>query len=351
MFKAFLAFILLVAVAAGAWFYLRPEPPVVVDVIVAERSEIATSLQLTGQVVNDRTVSITALLDGEITGINARQGDAVAAGAVLASLDNQVAIAQVTKAEAELAYQRRHLQIANSNYNRTRNLLDKGSGTQQAVDDRLLEKRRVEAAFKVAEADLAIRQLQMKNAEIKAPFAGTIIQQQAEVGQWVEAGTQLFVLVADDGQVVEMLVDAGDATKVVLGQRAELSLEADPDSSWENEVIWIAPSITASGNSNALAVRVSMDGVSGLLLDQQVDVELELARREDVVVLQQAALLSNSGEYYVLLENNGVASRQSVEPGIFSVDTVEILKGLDAGDRVILPGLIPPKDGQAIETR
>jgi len=322
-----------------------------VDVIVAERSAIATSLKLTGQVVNDRTVSITALLDGEITAINARQGDKVESGAVLASLDNQVAKAQVIKAEAELAYQRRHLQIATANYNRTRNLLGKGSATQQAVDDRLLEKRRVEAAFKVAEADLDIRQLQMKNAEVKAPFSGTIIQQAAEVGQWVEAGTQLFVLVAEDGRVVEMLVDAGDVGKVKLGQRADMSLEADPDTRWQNEVVWIAPSISANENSNALAVRVSLDDVPGLLLDQQVDVELELARREDVVVVPQSALLNDAGGYYVLLDDNGVARRNPVETGIFSVEQAEITEGLDPGERVVVPNLVPPRDGQAIESR
>lgn len=352
MIRALIFFLLLLIAGLGAWLLLRPSAPLPVTVVTVERGDIASTLQLTGRVVNDRTVTITALLDGEITAINARQGDRVKSNAVLASLNNQIAAAQVTKAEAELLYQRRNLQITGSNYSRIKKLSDKGTSTLQAVDDALLEKRRVEASFKVAEAELAIRQLQLQSAEIKAPFSGTIIEQHAEVGQWVEAGSRLFKLVADDGRVVEMQVDAGDVQKIALGQTATMSLESQADTEWENEIIWLAPAITASGNNNSFAVRVDVgQSAPALMLDQQVDVELQIDNRSDVLLVQQAALLSDAGGYFLFMLDGDTSRIRRIETGLFSIDSVEITSGIDAGEKVIIPGLTTLQDGSRVEAR
>ncbi len=352
MFRAIILFLLLLFAAAAAWFLLRPPAPTLVDVVSVERSDIATTLQLTGRVINDRTVTITALLDGEITAINARQGDRVEANTVLASLNNQVAAAQVSKAEADLLYQRRNLQITGNNYSRIKKLFDQGTTTRQSLDDALLEKRRVEASFKVAEAELDIRQLQLQSAEIKSPFAGTITEQHAEVGQWVEAGSRLFKLVADDGRVVEMQVDAGDAQKVTLGQAARISLETQEDTEWLDEVIWLAPAITTDGNSNSFAVRVGLGrDAAALMLDQQVEVELELDSRRDVLQIQQAALQSDAEGYFVFVFNDGKSDVRRIETGLFSINSVEVISGLDAAEQVIVPGLTQLQAGSRVEAR
>ena len=352
MFKALVVFLLLLVAALGTWLFLRPAAPLTVDVVTVESGDIASTLQLTGRVINDRTVTITALLDGEITAINARQGDRVESNTILASLNNQIAAAQVTKAEADLLYQRRNLQITGSNYSRIKKLSDKGSATKQALDDALLEMRRAEASFKVAEADLAIRQLQLECAEVKAPFAGTIIEQHAEVGQWVEAGSRLFKLVADDGRVVEMQVDAGDAQKVSLGQAASMRLEAQINNAWQGEIIWLAPAITTDDNSNSFAARVGLGpDAPELMLDQQVDVELQLDSRSDVVLIEQAALQSDADGYFVFMLEQGTSSIRRIETGLFSINNVEVTSGLDSGEQVIVPGLTALQDGSRVEAR
>ena len=212
--------------------------------------------------------------------------------------------------------------------------------------------RRVEASFKVAEADLAIRQLQLESAEVKAPFAGTIIEQHAEVGQWVEAGSRLFKLVADDGRVVEMQVDAGDAQKVSLGQAASMRLEAQINNAWQGEIIWLAPAITTDDNSNSFAARVGLGpDAPELMLDQQVDVELQLDSRSDVVLIEQAALQSDADGYFVFMLEQGTSSIRRIETGLFSINNVEVTSGLDSGEQVIVPGLTALQDGSRVEAR
>jgi len=342
----------LLAAAGFAYLGLRPAAPIEVSTHEVRRADIANQLDLVGTVINDRSVTITALLDGEIISTRAREGDRVKEGDTLAELDSEAAQLQLSKARAELTYQETNLEQLQKNLETQQKLAAKGSASRQSVDDILLESKRVEAAVEVAKAELSIRELLLKNAKIEAPFTGTIITQSAEKGQWVEAGTQLFVLVADEGQVVEVQVDADDAGTISIGQLAQLSSESINGQSWESEVVWLAPAITRdfNGASNTFAIRIALDETApSLLLDQQLDVSLIIESRSDVLVIPQQALLERKlGEYSVTLVSNDEAQTQAVTTGLFSISHVEITGGLDEGAKVLLSANGEVIDGQAV---
>lgn len=342
MWKALALILVAMALAAAAYLLLQPPAPTRVATIPVSRGDISNSLQLTGTVINDRTVTITALLDGEITAINAREGDTVEKDQVLSELDNQIAKAQLDKAEADLLYHRNSLSLINTGYERLSKLHKKGNASRQSLDDKLLEKRAAQSAVKVAQAELAIRELQLANSSVSAPFAGTITLQTVETGQWVEAGTQLFELVAGDGNVIEFQVDAEDASRIAVGQAVKLSSESWPDRPWSSEVTWLAPGINRSqrdgGNSNAFSARVELgEGAPPLLLNQQLDVELTIDAREDVLVIEQRLLELGPEGYRVFTYQEGNAVLKEVETGLFSIDEVEITNGLSANEQIIVP--------------
>jgi RND family efflux transporter MFP subunit len=316
------------------------------------KSSISSKLELLGTVINDRSVTITALLDGEIVSTRVREGDRVEEGDLLAELDSEAAQLQLEKAKADLLYQQVYLAQVEKNLARQQGLADKGSATMQSVDDTLLEKKRVEAAVEVADAELAIRKLFLENAQIVAPFTGTIITQSAERGQWVEAGTQLFVLVADEGRVIEAQVDADDAAQVSLGQAAQLSSDSFVGQTWDSTIVWLAPSITRNndGASNTFAIRIALDSnAPNLLLDQQLDVTIVTDSREDVLVIPQK-LLSEPipGEFSVMLIENEEARLQRITTGLFSTSDVEVTEGIAEGDLVMQNSDRPVNDGQAV---
>ncbi len=352
MFKRLLLLFIVVTALLAAYFILRPTTPAEVTVATVSRSTISSQLELLGTVINDRSVTITALLDGEIVSTRVREGDRVEEGDLLAELDSEAAQLQLEKAKADLLYQQVYLAQVEKNLVRQQGLASKGSATMQSVDDTLLEKKRVEAAVEVANAELAIRKLYLENAQIVAPFTGTIITQSAERGQWVEAGTQLFVLVADEGRVIEAQVDADDAAQVSLGQAAQLSSDSFDGQTWDSTVVWLAPSITRNNNgaSNTFAIRIALDDdAPNLLLDQQLDVTIVTDSREDVVVIPQKLLAEvTPGEYSVLLIENDTVQRRSVTTGLFSTSEVEISEGLKAGDTVLLKSNKPIDDGQTV---
>lgn len=333
----------LLAVAAFlAFTRLAVADPVAVDTVLPERRALAATLELTGTVINDRTVTITALLDGEIVDIGAREGDVVVAGDALATLDNRFAATELDKARAELELARQVLSSASREHERTENLSSRAELSRRAMDDSEDALIRATIELRVAEAAVRLVELKVENATVAAPFAGTVTDRSAETGQWIEAGTKLFTLVATDGDVIEARVDAADTSRVALDQAVALSSEGWPGRSWDSAVAWISPDVTigdGDGAANRFAVRMPLgDGAPALKLGERVDVSLETERREGVLVLPLDALDEYApGRYRVLVDVAGTARARDVETGLVTIDSAEIVGGLEDDERVVTP--------------
>lgn len=346
--------VLVVVCSAATYVWQVGEPVTVVDVTPVTRGAIESRLQLTGLVINDRTVTLTALLDGEIMAILAREGDTVQAGTVLAELDSRQAQALLDKAEAEVVLQQQSLDAATRNHERTQRLSQEGNASRQSLDDSLDAMLAAQASLKVAQAELTLNQLRLDNAQIKSPFAGTVIQQSAETGQWLEAGQPLFKLVATEGIVIEAPVSASDWSRVKLGQVVEMSSELDADTRWQSEVSWIAPTVMEdSDRGNNVAVRFPPgDEAPPLLLGQEVDVDLSLQRVNDVLVVPLQVLQEGAaGNYSAFVLAEGRASRRLITIGLSSLSEAEVVDGLAEGEQLIITVGAALRDGQAVQAR
>lgn len=340
--------LLLVAVAALA---LRGEGEVRVDVVTLERGDIRATIRVTGRVINDRTVTLTALVDGQITGMLVQKGDRVAAGQVLAHLDRREADALLHKAEEVAARERETVRQLTRKLERQKEVASAGGVADQTVEDIALELSSARAALRVAEADLRVARIHREKVEVTAPFAGVITAKSTEVGQWVEAGVVLFTLVADEGREIEANVDAGDSGAVTQGQTVILSCDAFPGREWTERVQWIAPAIT-EGDSEALntfAVRMSLGpDAPPLLLGQQTDARIVTARRHNVLKLPFAALMENAGRSQVAVVRDGLIQLVPVVTGLEDLTHVEIVEGLEEGAVVALPSGKPLREGQPV---
>lgn len=352
MWKKLVIALLLAGIALSGYLWWQRDPALWVQTARVERGSVESTLQLTGKVINDRTVTITALLDGEIIDIRAREGEIVEAGDVLAELDSRQAQALVDKASAELVIQRQALDTAIRNHERLQRLSGAGTATEQALDDSLDQRFSAAAALKAAQATLTLNQLRLDNASIRSPFAGTVIEQSAETGQWVEAGTPLFTVVATEGRVIEAFANASDWSGISLSQAARLSTEAPSELSWDSLVSWIAPTVSTDDNSgNSVAVRFPIgDTAPALLLGQEIDVDLLMARVEDVPIVALDSLIEDdNGDYSAFVLDGNTARRQSVILGITSLSSAEIVSGLNEGDELLVSPLQAVRDGQTVK--
>lgn len=342
---------LIMLVGSGAYWWKAGESIVLVNTVTVERGRVASQLQLTGKVINDRTATLTALLDGEIMSIRAREGDAVKAGSLLAELDSRQARALLDKASAEVVLQEQAVDAATRNHERTQRLFGVGDASEQTLDDSLDKKRAAESSLKAAQATLTLNQLRLDNAQIRSPYDGTVIQQSAETGQWLEAGQPLFTVVASEGVVIEAPVSATDWPLLQLGQRVRMSLEVNSDESWNSELSWIAPTVIEDeSQGQVVAVRFAPgDEAPALLLGQEVDVDLTLQEVEAALVLPLSVLTEEpSGDYSVFVVEDRKAWKRTVELGLSSLSESEIVSGLQPGDQVVVPVGQSLQDGQTV---
>lgn len=310
-------------------------------------------IRVTGKVINDRTVTLTALVDGQIQSMQVQKGNRVKAGQVLASLDQREAKALLAKAQAE---QERELQAVNEaqrKLKRVRMLSKSGHTSTQLLEDTKAEWLASQARLQVAYANLEVARIHREKTQINAPFAGVITEKTTEVGQWLEAGEALFTLVAHEGREIEVNVDAGDSDAIHLQQQVTLSCDAYPGLEWHARVHWIAPAISQNAQQavNTFAVRMSLgDNAPTLLLNQQIDARILTAERDNVLKLPFEALQEDSGQSQVAVIDAGQVRWLPVQTGIEDFTHVEILAGIDETTQVILPEGKTLLSGQPVKT-
>lgn len=352
MKKILILLSLLIAAIAIGWTALNQEQPLSVTTIFPERGDIEAVIRVTGEVVNDRTVKMTALVDGQIQAMSVRKGDSVQANQVLTVFDQREADARLHKVEAELEREKQAVKESYRKLKRLRDVSKSGGASVQSIDDAQADWRAATARFTVTEARLEIEKIHREKVEVRAPFAGVITEKKAEVGQWMEAGTALFTLVAKAGREIEVNVDAGDSAAIAPGQIVSVSSDAWPNTQWKEKVLRIAPAISEGQESalNTFAVRISLGAKApALLLGQQVDARVHTETREDVMRLPFGALIEKDKESQVAVIEDGKVVLLPVKTGLEDFTHVEIVSGLEGDETLILTEGQELNAGQAVQ--
>lgn len=343
----------LVLAAAIAWFYL-PEAGVTVDTATAQQGTVQSTITVTGKVISEQEVKLTSSMLGQIQSIEAKEGDIVKQGQILARLDASDLNAMVNRARAILARDEEAVAEAARKLNRLRSVSASGGASRQVVDDAEAEWRSAVARKRVSESELRIMEIRLQKTRIIAPFDGVITSKSVQLGQWVEPAEALFHMAALDQQVIEAKVDAGDSGLITLGQQVSVSCDAFAGRTWNETVKWISPIVNAGKEdiANTFDARISLSAEAPpLLLGQQVDVKIRTAYRENVMRLPFAAVTERNGHPVVAVVKEGRAHFVPVVTGIEDFTHVEIVKGIDVGMQVILPEGKTLREGDLVSVR
>lgn len=231
---------------------------------------------------------------------------------------------------------------------------------QQAVESlRKLEEgpdeqqiRQVELQIEQAQLNLEQAQARLAEARLTAPFAGLIAAVNVQEGVSASPGTTAFTLVDDSQFYVDVTVDEIDIGKISIGQTANVTLDAYPDSIIDGVVESIAPGALNIGGiiSYRLRVRLSPPSVppdggdkggetirDGMTASIVINTEVV----EDILLAPNWAVRSDqtTGEtilYCYVLRSDGVPERRTITRGRYNETSTEILSGLQVGDTVAL---------------
>ncbi|MES9828033.1 MAG: efflux RND transporter periplasmic adaptor subunit [Candidatus Thiodiazotropha sp.] len=314
------------------------ERPQTVETIPVERGDLERVIRVTGEVINDRQVALTALVDGQVKRIDTALGARVRAGQVLAAMDNRAAAASRQRATAFLRQQDVRRREERMRYQRLKKLAAKGAVSSEKLEQAKLHWEEASAAWEVARADLKLADVAQEWQQVRAPFDAVVIGKSTEVGQWVEAGTQLFTLVARERREIEAHVDAVDSGRVKTGQSVLVRCDAYPESAWRSTISWIGPSVEREKDKrlNTFRVRLGLgEEPPPLLLGQQVDLEIAVERRHGVLRVPFAALRERDERVEVALIEAGRVHYRSIQTGLEGDTRVEVTEGLEEGMRIV----------------
>jgi len=235
-------------------------------------------------------------------------------------------------AKARLAV--RNAEVALAAAQKDRAQLDEGpDATTLAAAQADVDKKRLAVAE--AEANLAATTL-------LAPFNGTVLQTHVTAGSTIAANTPIVTVANLRALRVVASVDETTIRQVKAGQRAQIGFDALPGQTFRGEVLEVPLQGTLQGNVMVYEVPVSLTGAEGvpLLVGMTANVQIQVGRVENALLVPAMALQRVSGKYQVLVPNTldptGEPEAVPVEVGLSNGTYTQIVKGLNEGDQVIV---------------
>jgi RND family efflux transporter MFP subunit len=190
-----------------------------------------------------REVPLRPEIPGQLAAIHFRDNEDVAAGAVIAELQNSVQKAQVAQAEADIKVADAELQRCNINWERAQKLLSRNAGTREEADTQFFNMKVAEGRLGSAKAQLQLARAQLEQTYLKAPRAGRVLSVEAEVGQQAgPASPKPVVIFADlSRRRVRAFVEELDAFNVKVGQPARITIDQVADKEYTGKIVVILP--------------------------------------------------------------------------------------------------------------
>lgn len=326
-----------------------PARPVVVTPVLVR--DLEDRIEASGQLLAKHEADVAAQIEGEITEVLVEEGDAVAEGAVVMEIDPEkrnleleAARARVGEAKASVAGERRELK-------RMRVLADRKVAAETQLDRAETALDTALSRLRVAEAQLGIAERAVRDASVRARFAGFIARRFVSRGEFVSQGDKLFHLVSLDPIEVEFHLPEADSSRVRKGILIEVTVAPYPDEVFEAVAHVVSPTIDP--RTRTLRVKALIDNRDGRLRPGLfARANLGIARREGVITVPEEAILQRLGGPVVfrVLDGNRV-ERIPVKIGVIRDGWVEIREGLGPRDRIVSRGHSDLIDGSSVVAR
>jgi RND family efflux transporter MFP subunit len=324
-----------------------------VSAITVETQSFNPVISLNGEARPVRDIQVAAPATGvRILEILVDEGDTVRAGQAMARLDTNLAQAQIRAAQASVAEAQSASVRARGEWERAESIRDSGALSTEAIEARRAAAIAADARLAAARAQAQEVNARLGGGFVRAPASGLVIGRTAEVGRDVQ-GQVLFRIAADNRLEVAARVAEGDALALQQGQGAVFTLV---DGSTVQATLRRPPASIDSRTRTGEAL-FALPQNTRVRAGMYLRGEAQLAARE-VIAIPQSSVLYESGQAYVLViaetRREGAeapvltAQRANVSLGARAGDSVEVLGGLSAGQRIVGSGAAFLQDGEEV---
>lgn len=316
----------------GGGFGAGMNQPVGVIIESALEQEFDYVLEALGTARANEAVEITSKVSNIVTAIRFREGEQVRRGEALVELDSIEANADLMAARAALSESR-------SQYKRSQELFDTKALSQSQLDQLVATLRGNEARVTTAQAKLS-------DTVIRAPFEGRVGLRRVSAGSLVNPGTVITTL--DDTRIIKLDFAVPETYLSVLKEGLPVTAKsiAFPNREFAGMVASIDSRLDPTTRS--ITVRATVPNADGVLKPGMFLTVRLKQERERVVMISEQALVPEEGRQFVFVVDGDLARKREVLIGRRKPGRVEIVSGLEAGERVVVEGTQKVRDGGPI---
>ncbi|HEH9968634.1 TPA: macrolide transporter subunit MacA [Escherichia coli] len=367
-----IALVIIIVGLITLWRILNAPVPTYQTLIVRP-GDLQQSVLATGKLDALRKVDVGAQVSGQLKTLSVAIGDKVKKDQLLGVIDPEQAENQIKEVEAtlmELRAQRQQaeaeLKLARVTYSRQQRLAQTQAVSQQDLDNAATEMAvkqaqigTIDAQIKRNQASLDTAKTNLDYTRIVAPMAGEVTQITTLQGQTVIAAQQapnILTLADMSTMLVKAQVSEADVIHLKPGQKAWFTVLGDPLTRYEGQKAWftvlgdpltryegqikdVLPTPEKVNDAIFYYARFEVPNPNGLLrLDMTAQVHIQLTDVKNVLTIPLSALGDPVGDnrYKVKLLRNGETREREVTIGARNDTDVEIVKGLEAGDEVVI---------------
>lgn len=358
------------------WFVSNKNETIVYMTEEVTSGSITRVVSATGEIGAVQLVTVGAQVSGQIKKLHVIVGQDVKKGDLLAELDSVKQVNQLETDRALLeAYQAQleakniSLRMAQSQYERAKNLLSKDAASEESLENledayalAKAEVKELKSSIRQTELALSTDELDVGYTRITAPLDGVVVSVPVDEGQTVNSAqtTPTIVQIADlNSMEIKVEISEGDITAVKAGLPISYTILSEPDEVRQAVLTSIDPGLTtltdgsyntsssgsgssSSSGSSSEAVyyygKAIIDNSDGRLrIGMTAQIEIAVASAENTLTAPLMSVTSSTdGKKTVrVLDDNGTVHTREVIPGINDGIRVQILRGLDPGEKVI----------------
>jgi RND family efflux transporter MFP subunit len=315
-----------------------------VTVTVLQPSKITDDYETSGTVKAEISSIIASRVMGAVTGVHVRAGERVKAGQLLATIDDRDVSLKVRAAEQTLKAAGHGRSMADLTYQRYKKLHDEKALAKQEIDQIETQKKMADAGYEQALAGLEEARVLRGFTRITTPAAGVVTDKRVDPGSMAIQGMPLFTVESEGGYLLEVAVDESLSGKLSVGTPATVSITS-LGLSTTGKIREVVPAVDPATRTFIVKIALSDKGLrSGLF----ARVRLPRGEREALLVPKGALVEKGQLTGLYTVDAQGIVTYRLVRTGRVYDHGVEILSGLDAGERILTIGVEKAIDGGLI---
>ena len=301
----------------------KPNPPTIVDVMIAEPQAVNNIIEANGTVVANEYVELHPEVSGRLTYLKVAEGSHVTQGTVIAKINDGDLRAQLGKSKVQL-------DLAETTVGRYKQLLDV-SGINQSDYDIAVN------AVNGYKADIKYTQSLIDKTVIRAPFTGVVGLRQVSPGAYVSPST----IIATIQQISQVKIDftLPEAYGNIIKNGATINVALDANGGKKEKAIIVATEPGANTDTRNIKVRAVLQN-STVNPGAFVKVYIDEGGNRTAILVPTNSIIPDDKNNQVVTVKHGTANFVNVQTGNTLSNMVEIMSGLNKGDSVVVTGVL-----------